>query len=128
MNWARHIFCWGTCSGGPGRDAIEVFELITGVRLTREELSAIGQRVYTIERMFNNRQGRTRADDYLPERYYVEPTPLGLPMARGKTIDREKYDQMLDEYYEIHGWDRNGVPTKETLKKLGLDGEPSHML
>ncbi len=120
--------CWGTCSGGPGRNAIEIVELITGVRLTREELSTIGQRIYTIERMFNNRQGRTRADDYLPERYYEEPTPLGLPMARGKTIDREKYEQMLDEYYEIHGWDKNGVPTKETLKKLGLDGEPSHML
>ncbi|MCX6013021.1 MAG: aldehyde:ferredoxin oxidoreductase, partial [Chloroflexi bacterium] len=94
----------------------------------QEELALIGQRVYTIERMFNNRQGRTRKDDYLPERYYVEPTPIGMPMARGKTIDREKYEKMLHEYYALHGWDKAGIPTPETLKRLGLDQEPSHML
>ena len=36
-------------------------------------------------------------------------------------IDREKYDMMLDEYYDFHGWDRDGNPTPETLKKIGLD-------
>ena len=51
-----------------------------------------------------------------------------MPMARGKTIDREKFQKMLDEYYELHGWDNNGVPTPETLKRLSLDKEPSYML
>ena len=44
------------------------------------------------------------------------------------TIDRQKFTKMIDEYYEHHGWDENGVPRPETLKKLGIDKEPSHML
>ena len=88
----------------------------------------IGERIYTLERMFNLREGFSRKDDTLPERYFKEPTPIGLAIARGKKIDREKFEQMLDEYYALHGWDKNGLPTEETLKKLGLDKEPSHML
>lgn len=102
--------------------------LATGLEFTKEQLMLIGERIYTLERMFNIREGFTRKDDTLPERYFKEPTPVGLPIARGKKIDREKFEQMLDEYYELHGWDKNGVPTEETLKKLGLDKEPSHML
>jgi len=64
----------------------------------------------------------------LPERYFTEPTPIGLPMARGKKIDRDRFEKMLDEYYALHGWDENGVPKKETLDKLGLDRESSHMV
>jgi aldehyde:ferredoxin oxidoreductase len=44
------------------------------------------------------------------------------------TIDREKFAKMIDEFYEYHGWDENGVPRRETLQKLGIDKEPSHML
>jgi len=51
-----------------------------------------------------------------------------LPIARGKKINREKFDRMLDEYYELHGWNRNGEPQASTLKKLGLENEPSHLL
>jgi aldehyde:ferredoxin oxidoreductase len=116
----------GTC-GGTG-DMVKAIYYITGMEFTREELLLMGERVYNIERMFNCREGRTRADDYPPERYFTEPSPLGLPKVRGKCLDREKYDQMLDEYYDLHGWDRNGVPTPETLKRLGLDKEPSHLL
>jgi aldehyde:ferredoxin oxidoreductase len=62
------------------------------------------------------------------DRYFDEPTPVGLPIVRGKKIDREKFKKMIDEYYELHGWDENGVPRQETLEKLGLDKEPSHKL
>jgi aldehyde:ferredoxin oxidoreductase len=100
----------------------------TGLELTPEEIWDIADRAYTVERLFNIREGLTRADDWLVDRYFDEPTPLGLPIARGKTLDRTKFKQMIDEYYELHGWDENGVPRPETLKKLGLDGEPSHKL
>jgi aldehyde:ferredoxin oxidoreductase len=70
----------------------------------------------------------TRADDWLVDRYFDEPTPVGLPIARGKALDRAKFRQLIDEYYELHGWDEQGVPRPETLKELGLDGEPSQML
>ena len=45
-----------------------------------------------------------------------------------KTIDKKKFTKMIDEYYEHHGWDENGVATKETLKRLGLNKEPSHLV
>jgi aldehyde:ferredoxin oxidoreductase len=40
---------------------------------------------------------------------------------KGVKLDREKYDQMLSWYYELRGWDKNGIPTKETLDDLGLE-------
>ena len=110
------------------QDYVELIRAMTGLEFTPEELQLIGERIYTLERLFNIREGASRKDDYPPERYFVEPTPAGLPKNRGKKLDREKYDQMLDENYEMHGWDKNGVPRPETLKKLGLDKEPSHML
>ncbi|RLF11117.1 MAG: hypothetical protein DRJ98_02790, partial [Thermoprotei archaeon] len=39
-----------------------------------------------------------------------------------------EFDKMLDEYYDLHGWDRNGIPKPETLQRLRLDKEPSHKL
>ncbi|MEE8392287.1 MAG: aldehyde ferredoxin oxidoreductase family protein [Anaerolineae bacterium] len=100
----------------------------TGLEFTPEEIWNIADRAYTVERLFNIREGLTRADDWLPDRYFDEPTPVGLPIVRNKSLDREKFRQMLDEYYELHGWDENGVPRPETLKRLGLDGEPAHIL
>jgi aldehyde:ferredoxin oxidoreductase len=94
----------------------------TGIEFTEDEMREIGRRIYATERLFNNMHGATRKDDYLPERYYTEPTPLGTKFNRGVCIDREKYDMALDEYYEFHGWDKEGRPTEETLKEIGLDG------
>jgi aldehyde:ferredoxin oxidoreductase len=102
--------------------------LNTGLEFTPEEIWDIADRAYTVERLFNIREGLTRDDDWLVDRYFDEPTPIGLPVVRGKYIDREKFKQMIDEYYDMHGWDQQGVPRPETLKSLGLDGEPSHIL
>lgn len=100
----------------------------TGLEMTPKEIWDVAERCYNIERLFNIREGLTRKDDWLVDRYFDEPTPLGIPAARGQVIDREKFTKMIDEYYEHHGWDKNGVPTKATLKRLGLDEEPSHIL
>ncbi len=100
----------------------------TGLEFSPEEIWDIADRAYTLERLFNIREGLTRADDWLVDRYFDEPTPVGLPIVRGKSLDRERFKRMLDEYYDLHGWDENGVPRPETLKALGLEGEPSHML
>ena len=102
--------------------------LNTGLEFTPEEIWDIADRAYTVERLFNIREGLTRADDWLPDRYFDEPTPLGMPIVRHKSIDRGAFEQMIDEYYELHGWDEQGVPRPETLKNLGLDGEPSHTI
>ena len=105
-----------------------LLEKVTGMKFSPEQLMEVGERIYNIERLFNIREGVSREDDILPERYFKEPTSLGLDVVRGQMIDREKFERMLDEYYEFHGWDMDGNPTPETLIRLGLDNEPSHLL
>jgi aldehyde:ferredoxin oxidoreductase len=94
--------------------------LNTGLELSPKDIWDIANRCYTIERLFNLREGMTRADDWLPDRYFDEPTKLGLPVARGKCIDRSKFKGMIDEYYRLHEWDENGVPTPELLQRLDI--------
>jgi aldehyde:ferredoxin oxidoreductase len=100
----------------------------TGLELSPAQIWEVADRAYTIERLFNIREGLTRQHDWLVDRYFDEPTPIGLDIARGKKLEREAFKKMIDEYYQLHGWDENGVPKPETLKKLGIDKEPSHML
>lgn len=100
----------------------------TGLEMSPLDLWAAAERSNNLERMFNLREGMTRQDDWLGDRYFDEPTTLGIPRVRGKTIDREKFKEMIDEFYQYRGWDENGVPKRETLKRLGLDKEPSHLL
>ncbi len=75
------------------------------------------ERVYNLERCFNMREGFTREDDALPQRFYTEPLQGGL--RDGEVI--RKPDTIIDEYYDARGWDSNGIPTKETLNRLGLE-------
>ncbi len=104
----------------------------TGLEMTPEEIWEIAERCNNIERLFNLREGLQREDlkkgDMLNHRYFDEPCTRGAPDVIGARIDREKFNKMIDEYYQHHGWDKNGVPTLETLKRLGLDKEPSHLL
>jgi aldehyde:ferredoxin oxidoreductase len=77
----------------------------------------VGEKVYNLERCFNIRDGFSRKDDTLPKRMYTEPLQGG--MRDGEII--RKPDVIIDEYYEARGWDKNGIPTKATLKRLGLE-------
>jgi aldehyde:ferredoxin oxidoreductase len=61
---------------------------------------------------------RARKEDTLPPRIMDEPSPAGP--AKGKVITSKILNKMLDEYYALRGWDQNGIPTEETLKRLGL--------
>ncbi|MFH1421158.1 MAG: aldehyde ferredoxin oxidoreductase family protein [Planctomycetota bacterium] len=106
----------------------ELIYLNTNLEISPKEIWTVAERVYNLERLFNISEGATRKDDWLVDRYFEEPTPSGLEIVKGKTIDRKKLKAMLDEYYKLHGWDNNGVPEKETLKRLSLDQEPTHKL
>lgn len=92
--------------------------LATGFKLSREDVIEIGERIYTTERMYLVREGMDRKDDTLPWIYFKEPVKDGP--AKGAIIDEVKFQKMLDEYYELHGWDQRGIPTLSTLEKLGL--------
>jgi aldehyde:ferredoxin oxidoreductase len=70
--------------------------LNTGLEFSEMDLWNCANRCYTIERLFNLREGMTREDDMLSDRYFDEPTKLGLPVARGKSIDRHKFKAMVD--------------------------------
>jgi len=104
----------------------------TGLEFTPEELWEVAERCNNIERMFNLREGLEREDpikgDTLNHRYFDEPLRRGAPDIVGMSIDRKKFKKMVDEFYEHNGWDKKGVPTPETLRRLDLDQEPAHLL
>ena len=59
-----------------------------------------------------------RSLDYPPPRFYEEPTPSGP--NKGHYISLEELDDLLDAYYSARGWDKNGIPTKETIERVGM--------
>lgn len=104
----------------------------TGLEFSPRELWEIAERCNMLERMFNLREGLLRTDprkgDTLNHRYFDEPCRRGAPGVVGRTIDREKFDRMIDEFYALKGLDAEGRPRPETLERLGLGGEPSGLL
>jgi aldehyde:ferredoxin oxidoreductase len=96
----------------------DVLEAVTGYDFA-PELMEIGARIYTLERLILNREGIRRKDDLLPERITKETVPSGP--TEGRILTEDMYATMLDEYYEARGWDADGVPTPETVRRLGLD-------
>jgi aldehyde:ferredoxin oxidoreductase len=100
-------------------DIARALTLVTGVPYTEEILRRIGERIVNLQRLFNVRHGITRKDDVLPERFTKEPMPKGP--AKGQLVE---LDQMLDEYYELRGWDlTTGIPRMSKLRDLGLEKE-----
>ncbi len=98
----------------------EYLEAITGDRRSWEDLNKIGDRVFNLIRAYWKREVPSfgRKWDYPPERWFEEAQSQGK--VKGIRVDREKYEQMLSWYYELRGWDQNGIPLKETLENLGL--------
>ncbi|MHC4779686.1 MAG: aldehyde ferredoxin oxidoreductase C-terminal domain-containing protein, partial [Planctomycetota bacterium] len=81
------------------------------------------EKALTVERMFNLRAGLTRRDDWIPERIFDEGGPSGE-----KGLDRETFRVLIDDYYSLHGWNPNGIPTDLKKKELGLEEEPARWL
>lgn len=79
---------------------------VVGKEYTGEQVREIARRTITLERKFNVREGFSRKDDTLPPRLLNEPLPEGV--AEGMKV--EGLDKMLDEYYALRGWDREGNP------------------
>jgi aldehyde:ferredoxin oxidoreductase len=100
----------------------------TGLKMTPLEIWTVAERANNLERLFNLREGLTRQHDWLVDRYFDEPTKIGIPALRNKSIDRDKFKNMVDQFYQYRGWDENGVPAQDTLERLEIDKEPSHML
>jgi aldehyde:ferredoxin oxidoreductase len=83
--------------------------------LDEQQIQRIGERIWNLERVFNNHAGLGRKDDRLPARMLQEPLTEGA--VKGHVVP---LDEMLRDYYHHRGWDAEGRPTPETLAQLGL--------
>ncbi|MEM3714674.1 MAG: aldehyde ferredoxin oxidoreductase C-terminal domain-containing protein, partial [Nitrososphaeria archaeon] len=83
--------------------------------ISMEELYKIGERIYTLEKVFNIREGFSKKDDMLPKRIMEESS------ERGYITPKVELEIMLKEFYNSFGWDENGIPKKDTLLKLSME-------
>ncbi|SMQ66555.1 aldehyde:ferredoxin oxidoreductase [Bacillus sp. OV166] len=92
----------------------EQYSSMTGVQLTAEDVMKAGERIYNLERYYNNLAGfNKREDDFLPKRFTEEP-------ASGNSAGHvSRMDIMLEEYYQVRGW-KDGLVTDEKLRELGI--------
>jgi len=113
---ASGICLFSTFDMNPGEDVVAMVSEAAGFTVGGpDEMLKIGERIWNLERVFNNAAGMTRADDSLPPRITSEPLTEGA--SKGHVVDLQP---MLDEYYQIRGWDSQGRPTPEKLRELGL--------
>ena len=119
------------CVGDPGLEA-KIFEAATG--LNEERIDTCVKRVALLQRAVQLREGRKVPEDDFPQEinFREPPKPMG-PMRPpgpddasesppGIVLDREKFTNMLREYYRLRGWnEETGLPLKETVEEMGLD-------
>lgn len=105
---------WGTIS----YDIMaEMLTLVTGRQWTADEMGEVGRRVLNIGRAFNQREGFNRAHDTIPKRL-VKDALGGEGPAAGQKIPQEAFEDMLDQYYEVMGWDKNGMMPEELIQSI----------
>ena len=103
------------------KDMAKLFSSSTGVDINDKELLMIGERIHNLEKAFNVLHTNwTRKDDYPPRRFVEEPVKMHGQLE-GECLPLDKWDKMLDEYYELHRWDKGtSWPPKVTLQQLDL--------
>ncbi len=98
---------------------VGIVNSVMGWNMSALQLKEIGERTVNLCRAFNGREGMTRKDDVLPKRL-MEPLLEGG--FRGEAISKKTLGKMLDQYYEMRGWNiKTGLPTKRKLEELKLD-------
>lgn len=98
----------------------KLYGLVTGSEVTAEDLGVAGERINTLARLINLREGLTREDDTLPWKIMNQPVTVEGP-AKGAVVTQDELDLMVDDYYQARGWDIEGVPTQAKLQQLGLE-------
>lgn len=109
------VVCKFTNMGVADEYFARVLSAVTGVHYATGEMIKVGERVWNLERLYNNREGFSPQDDSLPPRLLTE-APIDGP-SKGWVSNLEP---MLKEYYRTRGWDEYGVPKPQKLKELGL--------
>ncbi len=99
-------------------EAADLLSKVTGWPCSNLELRQIGERIHTLKKLFNVREGWRPEDDWLPERLLSESLPTGV--ARGVGLTVTELRQMIHGYYRAREWDENGFIPERKLRELGL--------
>jgi aldehyde:ferredoxin oxidoreductase len=113
-------FVWGPAWTlyGP-KEIVDLVNAITGWNVSLYELMKVGERRLNLMRVFNSREGFSRKEDTLPEKFFK---PLvGAGPTAGVAIDPTEFEAALDLYYQMCGWTPDGIPTRHSLINLGIE-------
>jgi aldehyde:ferredoxin oxidoreductase len=91
----------------------------SGIDLDLPGFYSLGEKIWNLEKLFNLKSGLGRADDILPERCYKDK--VKGDSSESSVIDYDRWQDMLSEYYELRGWNYDGIPGGDILKKLDLE-------
>jgi aldehyde:ferredoxin oxidoreductase len=119
-NWRHLNNCAEFCQFVPWsqKQVEQALNAVTGWNTSLLEYMRVAERVVTLMRLFNLREGLDESQDYLPKRFY-QPL-LGAGPLKGVAIDKEAAETTRKAYYDLMGWNEQGVPTKNGLAALGL--------
>lgn len=110
-------FAWeATTPGG----AQKLFNAITGFDLGPEEMETAAERIWSLSRAFNNTLFVDRSKDILCHRLMNDPLPSGPAKGCTAFVSAKDHQDCLDRYYELRGWDENGIVPPERLRELGI--------
>ncbi|MCK4903021.1 MAG: aldehyde ferredoxin oxidoreductase C-terminal domain-containing protein, partial [Thermoplasmatales archaeon] len=100
-------------------NCVDMWNLSTGFGHTVESYLKCGERIWNLVRLFNLREGHDPANDKLPIRLFNDSFTKGP--AKDILLTKKGFDKSLQEYYSLRCWNKNGIPTKDKLKELGLE-------
>ncbi|MBI1994398.1 MAG: hypothetical protein HYS67_08345, partial [Deltaproteobacteria bacterium] len=102
-------------------ESAELLSKVTGWSCSDAELRRVGERINTVKKLFNVREGWRPEDDWLPPRLLGESLPTGVAQGVGLTVSELR--EMIGGYYQARGWDENGFIPEKKLRDLGLPVE-----
>lgn len=103
----------------PFSEWAKLLEKVTGWDVDAAELERTARRIVLAKRLFNLREGWTRAEDWLPDRFLTQS--LELESGRTATLTPDRLTAMIDTYYRCRGLEASGVPRSATLRELDLE-------
>ncbi|UCB43587.1 MAG: aldehyde ferredoxin oxidoreductase family protein [Dehalococcoidales bacterium] len=117
--WQHTLNCLVFCQFVPmtSDKMVELVSGITGWNTSLWEMMKVGERVINMGRALNVREGTTRADDFLPKRFF---TPFNSGPLEGVAIKEAELAQAVETYYGMAGWDSEGRPTPAKLEELDI--------
>lgn len=118
--------CLAVCSFPPWRftEYVDLVQAVTGWDVSMYELVSVAARTLNLARVINLREGLTKDDDWLPDRFFKPQTSGSLSET---SVDQVELRQAIDTYYEMMGWNSDGVPMTGTLHDLGIGWAAKHL-